>query len=202
LVLFSLGFALTPQNESELTATIDACNKANVAIYSLDVRGLVAGGRGGGNASNQMKERNIRRGAPALSARSSSGPILVLASYSASVMGDPQRPGGGGAGGGGAGGGAGGGRGGGGTGGGTGGGAGGGGRSGTGGGTGGTGGGTGGRGGTGGTGGTGGRGGTGGTGGRGGTGGTGGTRGGTGGSNGGARGGGGNSNPYNNSLTY
>ena len=41
LVLFSAGFALTPQNESELTATIDACNKANVAIYSLDVRGLV-----------------------------------------------------------------------------------------------------------------------------------------------------------------
>ena len=40
LVLFSAGFALTPENESELTATIDACNKANVAIYSLDVRGL------------------------------------------------------------------------------------------------------------------------------------------------------------------
>jgi VWFA-related protein len=42
LVLFSSGFALTTQNQSELTATIDACNKANVAIYSLDVRGLVA----------------------------------------------------------------------------------------------------------------------------------------------------------------
>src|SRR3989440_4894968 len=73
LVLFSSGFALTPQNESELTATIDACNKANVAIYSLDVRGLVAGGRGGGNASNQMKGRNVRTASPALSARSSSG---------------------------------------------------------------------------------------------------------------------------------
>ena len=42
LILFSAGFAVTPENESELTATIDACNKANVAIYSLDVRGLVA----------------------------------------------------------------------------------------------------------------------------------------------------------------
>src|SRR6202165_3593756 len=52
LVLFSAGFALTPQNESELTATIDACNKANVAIYSLDVRGLVAGGPRGGSARN------------------------------------------------------------------------------------------------------------------------------------------------------
>src|SRR6266403_159697 len=47
LVLFSAGFALTPENESELTATIDACNKANVAIYSLDVRGLVAPTPGG-----------------------------------------------------------------------------------------------------------------------------------------------------------
>src|SRR5260370_129879 len=28
-VRFSAGFALTPENESELTATIDACNKAN-----------------------------------------------------------------------------------------------------------------------------------------------------------------------------
>lgn len=40
LVLFTSGFPLTPENTSELTATIDACNKANVAIYPLDVRGL------------------------------------------------------------------------------------------------------------------------------------------------------------------
>ena len=43
VVLFSAGFPLTPERESELTATIDACNKANVAIYALDVRGLVSG---------------------------------------------------------------------------------------------------------------------------------------------------------------
>src|SRR5438270_12751389 len=42
LVLFSAGFAVTAENESELTATIDACNKANVAIYSVDVRRLNA----------------------------------------------------------------------------------------------------------------------------------------------------------------
>src|SRR5246500_62287 len=42
LVLFTAGFPLTPERDSELTATIDACNKANVAIYPLDVRGLVA----------------------------------------------------------------------------------------------------------------------------------------------------------------
>ena len=44
LVLLSSGFPLTPGEESELSATIDACNKANVAVYSIDVRGLVASG--------------------------------------------------------------------------------------------------------------------------------------------------------------
>src|SRR5271155_4546439 len=47
LVLFSGGFPLTGEAESELTATIDACNKANVAIYALDARGLVATTPGG-----------------------------------------------------------------------------------------------------------------------------------------------------------
>ncbi len=47
LVLFSAGFPLdpadpsTPERESELTAAIDSCNKANVAVYPIDVRGLV-----------------------------------------------------------------------------------------------------------------------------------------------------------------
>ncbi|MGA7922143.1 MAG: VWA domain-containing protein [Candidatus Acidiferrales bacterium] len=41
LVLFTAGFELSPERSSELTATIDACNKANVAVYPLDVRGLV-----------------------------------------------------------------------------------------------------------------------------------------------------------------
>ena len=41
LVLFTAGFELSPERFSELTATIDACNKANVAVYPLDVRGLV-----------------------------------------------------------------------------------------------------------------------------------------------------------------
>ena len=47
VVLFSSGFPLTSESQSELTATIDACNKANVAIYSLDVRGLLATPPGG-----------------------------------------------------------------------------------------------------------------------------------------------------------
>jgi VWFA-related protein len=47
LVLFSSGFPLDPhdpntfERESELTAAIAACNKANVAVYPVDVRGLI-----------------------------------------------------------------------------------------------------------------------------------------------------------------
>ena len=47
LVLFSSGFQLTPERQSELTATIDACNKSNVAVYALDVRGVQAPTVGG-----------------------------------------------------------------------------------------------------------------------------------------------------------
>jgi VWFA-related protein len=44
LVLLTSGFPVNDDQRSEVTATIDACNKANVAIYPIDVRGLVAGG--------------------------------------------------------------------------------------------------------------------------------------------------------------
>src|SRR6267154_3925729 len=47
VVLFSGGFPLTSETQSELTATIDACNKSNVAVYALDARGLVATPPGG-----------------------------------------------------------------------------------------------------------------------------------------------------------
>ena len=40
LILFSEGFPLTLDRQPELDATIDAANRANVAIYTLDVRGL------------------------------------------------------------------------------------------------------------------------------------------------------------------
>src|SRR6516164_11216194 len=64
LVLFSSGFALTPERQSELTATIDACNKSNVAVYTLDVRGLLATPPGG-NASSQHFSINRRAAAVA-----------------------------------------------------------------------------------------------------------------------------------------
>jgi len=185
VVLFSGGFPLTQENQSELTATIDACNKSNVAVYALDARGLVAKAPGG-SASRRTSAGHSRAASSRIPSRKNSArPHLLLAAFPAMAMPDPQRPGGGGGGG-----------------------AGGGGRGGGGGGTGGGGTGGGGRGGTGG-GGTGGGGtGGGGTGGggKGGTGGTGGTGGGTGGgtrggTGGGTRGGGYNptSNNFNNS---
>ena len=43
LVLLTSGFPITPELQSELTAVISTCNRYNVAVYPLDVRGLVAG---------------------------------------------------------------------------------------------------------------------------------------------------------------
>jgi VWFA-related protein len=43
LVMLTSGFAVTPEIQSELTAVIAMCNRYNVAVYPLDVRGLVAG---------------------------------------------------------------------------------------------------------------------------------------------------------------
>jgi VWFA-related protein len=41
LILLTSGFPITPDRQSELTAVIDACNKSNVAVYPIDVRGLI-----------------------------------------------------------------------------------------------------------------------------------------------------------------
>ncbi|HEV2491758.1 MAG TPA: VWA domain-containing protein [Terriglobia bacterium] len=185
VILFSSGFPLTPEHQSEMTAAVDACNRANVAIYPLDVRGLMTTMPGGPTTSPQI---GVPPGAPANPlgpAASANEPLFPHYKDLFALLLDPQRGGGGGGtsgGGGGVGGGGGGG------------GRGGGGVGGGGGSTGGGGTGGGGRGGSGGTGtGGGGRGGSGGTG-------TGGGRGGSGGgtTGGGARGGGGGA--INNSI--
>lgn len=44
LVMLTSGFAVTPEIQSELTAVISMCNRYNVAVYPLDVRGLAAPG--------------------------------------------------------------------------------------------------------------------------------------------------------------
>src|SRR6202171_304047 len=111
VVLFSGGFPLTQENQAELTATIDACNKSNVAVYALDVRGLVATTPGpGGSASRRStaaKSHAVSNHVPAR--KTSPRPRLLFAAYPAMAMPDPQKPGGGGGAGGGAGGGRGGG---------------------------------------------------------------------------------------------
>jgi VWFA-related protein len=43
LVLMTAGFKVNQDILSDVTATIDICNRSNVAIYPIDVRGLVAG---------------------------------------------------------------------------------------------------------------------------------------------------------------
>src|SRR6267142_1817430 len=144
VVLFSGGFPLTSENQSELTATIDACNKSNVAVYALDARGLTAPVPGGSARGSIPAGKTHAVSNRPSNRRASARPRILLAAFPTSAMSDPQRPGGGtggggtGSGGGGGGRGGGGGTGGGGTGGGRG---GGGGTGGTGGGTGGTGGG-------------------------------------------------------------
>src|ERR1035441_5656116 len=40
LVLLTAGFPWSSEAQSELTAVINACNKANIAVYPVDVRGL------------------------------------------------------------------------------------------------------------------------------------------------------------------
>ena len=43
LVLLSAGFKLDADGMTDLSATIDVCNKANVAVYPVDARGLALG---------------------------------------------------------------------------------------------------------------------------------------------------------------
>src|SRR5579871_1772540 len=80
LVLLTAGFRMTSQVMSEVTATVDACNKANVAIYPIDVRGLTTQGLGMPKASLSPPAAN--RG------------FLQLAAYSPGLAFAPQRGGG------------------------------------------------------------------------------------------------------------
>jgi VWFA-related protein len=102
LILFSAGFPLTTERMSELTATIDACNKANVSIYSLDVRGLMAPALPfPAGPTGMMRQPHPAHSLTASShATNSQRPRLVMASFSAAGAADPQKPGGGGGGGG------------------------------------------------------------------------------------------------------
>ena len=99
VVLFSGGFPLTQENQSELTATIDACNKSNVAVYALDVRGLVATAPGGRSSTRTTAGRSRAVSNRIPIRKTSSRPRILFAAFPAMAMPDPQRPGGGGGGG-------------------------------------------------------------------------------------------------------
>src|SRR5499427_151197 len=88
VVLISAGFPLTPEYQSELTATVDACNKANVAVYAVDARGLLGGALQKNpelrrSTSGELRAADFHGNA----AKRVSRPRLVLAAYP-----DPQRP--------------------------------------------------------------------------------------------------------------
>jgi len=82
LVLFTSGFPLTAERQSEVTATIDACNKSNVAIYPIDVRGLATMSPGAGSPSGPGMGRRPGGGASLHLPGSLGGPGLGLFSNS------------------------------------------------------------------------------------------------------------------------
>ena len=116
LVMLTAGFPMTFELQSELTAVIDTCNRANVAVYPIDVRGLVAPVITGHATPSQ----EIRATSPQLRPVSLhyqgtlNKTFLSLAAFAAEPI-DPAQHGGGGGGGSGGGGGGGGGHGGGGS---------------------------------------------------------------------------------------
>lgn len=107
LVMLTSGFPLTLELESEVNAVIDACNKSNVAVYPVDVRGLVAVVPGGIGAIERPGriQRNLARVIPASLHYGGSAGYLRLAAFAAEPAGSPQHGGTGGGGGGGGGGG-------------------------------------------------------------------------------------------------
>jgi VWFA-related protein len=102
LVLLTAGFTMNMELESELNAVIDACNKANVAVYPIDVRGLVAPSpilipSVHGHLSPDSTRLIPASFTPRAPLRSG---LLRLAAFSAEPAMSPQHPGGGGGGGG------------------------------------------------------------------------------------------------------
>jgi VWFA-related protein len=110
LVLLTAGLPSTPETRSELTAVIDACNRNNVAVYPLDVRGLAVGFSGGAPSGSLLQSPPHPHSGQLTSATltyTGTGTLLYPLKLAAFDP-DPGRGGGGGHGGGGGGGGGGG----------------------------------------------------------------------------------------------
>ena len=95
LILFSAGFPVMsdPTRLAELTATIDTCNKANVTVYSLDVRALAASVSSGSALAPLNAHTTPSAFAPGQARQGP--PRIVMARYSLAFP-NPQKPGGGG----------------------------------------------------------------------------------------------------------
>src|ERR1017187_3927960 len=93
LILFTSGFPLGNEARSEANAAIDSCNKANVAIYPIDVRGLSVTGMPGMRDDSSTPGRGRGRAAlefpqalPGAAWRSTgialaASPVLRIASF-------------------------------------------------------------------------------------------------------------------------
>jgi VWFA-related protein len=107
LVMLTSGFPLSLEYESELTAVIDTCNKANVAIYPIDVRGLTVPELPGLHSQSPLPSMRSAHGSfiPAAlhySGKHSGQRLLRLAAFAEPAAAfAPQHGGGGGGGGGG-----------------------------------------------------------------------------------------------------
>jgi VWFA-related protein len=106
LVMLTAGFKMNLEYQSELTAVIDTCNKANVAIYPIDVRGLVASGLTGPHShlvwpSIHAPSESLVPVAFHDSDHSSQHPMLRLAAFAEPAEALPPQHGGAGGGGGG-----------------------------------------------------------------------------------------------------
>jgi VWFA-related protein len=106
LVMLTSGFKMNPEYESELTAVIDTCNRSNVAVYPIDVRGLVTPDMTPPHSRLALPSTHSVSGsyAPAALHDSGSGthqPMLQLAAFAGPSEYSAQHGGGGGGGGGG-----------------------------------------------------------------------------------------------------
>jgi VWFA-related protein len=100
LILFTSGFPMTAERTSELTAVIDTCNKANVAVYPIDVRGLVAAAPGGARIRLPSSPTTARLVSANLGYSDTPGsPHPHLLFVSAPLWAEPAQHGGGGGGG-------------------------------------------------------------------------------------------------------
>jgi VWFA-related protein len=95
VVLFSSGFVLDYTTRLDLMDAISDCNKANVAVYVLDARALLASPPGASSLLQHGEEDQRAVAARFAETKLYGGAQFVQASYSAPIP-DPQRPGGGG----------------------------------------------------------------------------------------------------------